>query len=377
LEEAGVFFGELLKYRQSKEYRARLKRPNVVSCSKLCDLLGEVSGLYAKASATQKFNANLMQDLTKASARCAELSRQITTALAVNDTEYVSYIEEQPAGYARLCRKPCSVAEPLKDKLFDKTSTVVLTSATLVSDNSFNFIIAETGAPSPRLLKVESPFNFVDQAKLIAYRATKANGEFLDNPNDPEFAMSLPVTFEKIITLAQGRTLGLFTSYRNLNLVYNYIKGNGFNVLCQGQGTNRSDLIQQFKEDVHSVLLGTDSFWTGVDIPGESLSCLVIDKFPFLPPDDPIVDLLGSLNSNSFWDYSVPKAVISFRQGFGRLIRTQTDKGVAVILDPRFLTKSWAKKFGDSLPLMEMSTDLDDIKVFLGARTKVGGNETF
>jgi ATP-dependent DNA helicase DinG len=236
---------------------------------------------------------------------------------------------------------------------------VTVTSATLSTGGSFDFIARELGVEEPRAIIAESPFRWEEQALLIV-------PEGMPEPNDPSFPASVASTFAEIIDMARGRTLGLFTSYRNLNATFQRVAGNGHRVLKQGD-MPRTALIEEFRRDVGSVLLGTESFWAGVDVPGESLSCVVIDRLSFPTPDDPVLDAITQRDSRWFKNYSVPRAVIAFKQGFGRLIRTVTDRGVVVVLDRRLVTKPYGRLFTESLPNVLKSRRLDSIRRFLEA----------
>jgi len=184
------------------------------------------------------------------------------------------------------------------------------------------------------------------------------------DPRDPEFVEAAGDVFAQVVELCEGRTLGLFTSYRSLNAVHERLAGSRFRVLRQGD-LPRAELARQFKQDISSVLLGTDSFWTGIDVPGEALTAVVIDKLPFPPPDDPVADAIRERDPRAFDSYFLPKAIIAFRQGVGRLIRTQTDIGVVVVLDTRLADKAYGRKFVRSLPPMLSSRHVENIPRFL------------
>jgi ATP-dependent DNA helicase DinG len=172
------------------------------------------------------------------------------------------------------------------------------------------------------------------------------------------------MAFQRVIELCDGRTLGLFTSYRNLNAVYERVASGPYRVLRQGE-LPRAELKRLFAEDVSSVLLGTDSFWTGLDVPGQALTGLVIDKLPFPSPDDPLVEAICQRDPWAFDNFLVPRAIITLRQGVGRLIRSQSDIGVVVILDPRIAERPYGRRFLKSLPPMLSTRNLDNIARFL------------
>jgi len=172
----------------------------------------------------------------------------------------------------------------------------------------------------------------------------------------------------EILMITSGRALILFTSYSNMDIVYDLINGKlPYTVFRQGDAP-RSILLERFREDTHSVLLATGSFWQGVDVPGEALSCLIVDKLPFDSPGDPLVsariESIYSKGGNPFMEYQLPSAIISLKQGLGRLIRKRTDRGVLAILDVRMLTERYGRFFFNSLPDMNVSNKLEDIQNF-------------
>jgi ATP-dependent DNA helicase DinG len=184
------------------------------------------------------------------------------------------------------------------------------------------------------------------------------------HPREPGFVEAVANAVKTVIDACDGRTLGLFTSYRNLNAVYERVAGGRHRVLRQGE-LPCAELTRLFKEDIGSVLLGTESFWTGIDVPGEALTGLVIDKLPFPNMDDPVVDAICARDRRAFDSYLVPRAIIMLRQGVGRLIRSQKDIGVAVILDKRIAEKAYGRRFLKSLPPMLTTRKLDNIARFL------------
>jgi len=200
------------------------------------------------------------------------------------------------------------------------------------------------------------------------FSSFRTSREFLWNSN-PAFkawspAHRLAEAFAEVLDLAEGRTLGLFTSYRNLNATFERVQGNGHRVLRQGD-MPRTALVEEFRRDVRSVLLGTESFWAGVDVPGEALSCVVIDRLPFPSPDDPVLDAISERDRQWFRTYSLPRAVIAFKQGFGRLIRSASDRGVVVVLDRRLVTKPYGRIFTASLPDVLKSRRIENVRRFL------------
>ena len=303
-------------------------------------------------------DTDLRSNLRRTGARCETLCAQLREAMRLSDPGSVAFIEEDARGNAVLRSKPIDVADRLQRSLFDDAHSVVLTSATLTTGGSFDHIAGEVGVPEPRLLSVESPFDFGCQALLVVPSDMPA-------PNDPAYPAAVAAAIGEILELAEGRTLGLFTSYRNLNATYDRVHGNGHRVLRQGD-MPRTALVEEFRNDVHSVLLGTESFWAGVDVPGETLSCVIIDRLPFPSPEDPVLDAISERDRQWFRSYSLPRAVIAFKQGFGRLIRSGSDRGVVVVLDCRLVTKPYGRMFTASLPDVPKSRRVENIRRFLG-----------
>lgn len=230
---------------------------------------------------------------------------------------------------------------PAEDAVAEPVS-VVCTSATLATASGFDFAKGELGVRDCAELVVESPFDYPSQALLIL-------PEVVD-PQHALFTSECAAVLLRTIVLARGRTLGLFTSRKRMNEVYDLIHGKTpYRILKQDDG-QRTQLVEEFRRDTHSVLLGVSSFWAGVDVPGESLSVVFIDKIPFPSPDDPVVERLTETDKGAWQRYAVPKAIIEFKQGFGRLIRSATDRGVVVCCDRRLETKPYGKRFLKAMP---------------------------
>jgi len=286
------------------------------------------------------------------------LAARVTEATNAGDPNKVYWVELDEQGRPALVARPMEVAPLLRGALFGSTESVCLMSATLTTDGHFRFIRRELGVPSDAVeIAVESPFDFVRQSLLIV-------PDDLPDPRDPAFSEACARVFQDVIDRARGRTLGLFTSYLALNDVYEQLDRSRFRVLKQGD-LPRTELIRLFKEDVHSVLLGTESFWTGIDVPGEALSAVVIAKLPFKPPDDPVLAALSERDGGGFGTQMLPRATIALKQGVGRLIRTQSDRGVVVICDRRLVDARYGAGILRSLPAMRRSSDLSDIHTIL------------
>jgi ATP-dependent DNA helicase DinG len=250
---------------------------------------------------------------------------------------------------------PLNVGPLVEEHIFNKKEVVILTSATLRTaeagygqDPSFAYLRERLHAQHAVELAVGSPFDF-EQSTLV-YLPTD-----IPEPNQPGNQRYVERAIIDVATALGGRTLALFTSFSQLTTTSEAISAPlsrvGIQILAQSEGVSRQQLLAQFKsEDSHSVLLGTRSFWEGVDVPGKALQAVLIVKFPFDVPSDPIFAARSETFDNSFFEYSIPEAVLRFRQGFGRLIRRQDDKGVVVVLDKRILTKRYGQAFLNALP---------------------------
>jgi predicted DnaQ family exonuclease/DinG family helicase len=253
--------------------------------------------------------------------------------------------------HVTLHRSPLTVAPLLKYQLFDQKRTVVLTSATLSTEGSFAYIRERLGIEMASELSLGSPYNFSEQA--LVYVAHD-----LPEPNQPHYSSQLHRALVELARATHGRMLVLFTSKSQLNVAYRAISHplaqENIVVLGQYMDGSRAQLIERFRTMERAVLLGTHSFWEGVDVVGPALSCLVITRLPFPVPTDPLQGARSQVYANPFLDYAVPQAVIRFRQGFGRLLRSTTDRGIVAILDSRLDSKSYGSTFLNSLPPVDL-----------------------
>ena len=263
------------------------------------------------------------------------------------DTE-VHWMEWDPRRQTvRWIRAPRRVDHLLQDDLWEKKASVVLTSATLTVAGSFRFLQERLGLFQARTLMLPSPFNYEEQALVYVVRD-------IPKPNAQEYTQVLAQALVPLARTAQGRMLVLFTSYRQMDEVARRIKphleAEGIRLLLQEEGRSVASLVKAFRSGGPAVLLGTRSLWEGIDIPGQDLSVLVLTKLPFGVPDDPLHAARAELYRDPFLEYSLPDAVLVFRQGFGRLIRTRTDRGLVVVFDSRLLHRWYGRTFLESLP---------------------------
>lgn len=294
--------------------------------------------------------------------RAAELSSALKMLIEQKDQSLVYWHELTKQGVF-LHATPIDVGPVLNEFLFPTAPASVMTSATLSVAGGFDFVRHSLGVPQAgREMLVRSPFDYERQA--IAYIPAR-----FPAPNDAAFCSRMAEQACRIIEKTRGRTLFLFTSYKNMYEVHKLFEDKiSFPLLVQGQKTKRA-LLQEFKDRVDSVLLATSSFWQGIDVPGEALSCVIIDKLPFEVPDDPVIaariDRINSNGGNAFYDYQVPRAAIQLKQGIGRLIRSSADRGIIAVFDIRILTKSYGRIFLKSLPPCRVVHSLDEIENFL------------
>ncbi len=276
-----------------------------------------------------------------------------------NDT-FVNWCERRGRGIF-LQATPIDASGILNDRLFSKVESVVMTSATLTTANSFGFIRKRLGVDKAAELIAESNYDYTTQSLL--YLPPK-----MPDPRDAGYAEAAANEIVKLLIASRGRAFVLCTSNSQMKALRDMVEYRiDFPVLMQGEGS-RSGILDRFRETPNAVLFATSSFWQGVDVRGEALSCVIIDKLPFAVPSDPVIAArqryLDNHGGNSFADYSVPAAVISLKQGIGRLIRSATDRGVLSILDPRIVTKGYGQNFLKSLPPSRVTRKIEDVEHF-------------
>lgn len=378
------FFFEVTRFMQDRQsYQDRLRGAVRIETDPLFDKLNTARGAIRRKSVElamgDKKTMARSDELSRINDRIYELQTHIANAFEQKgEPEIVYYLEPDRADRATIRSKVVNVAPILARELFRcgpiaddpdaedvRPAHAILTSATIAISGSFDFIARELGAPMSRTQTVigRTPFR-EDQSLLIVPRDVPfANGASAD-----DYARAVPELVADVIRRASGRTLALFTSYRNLNATRDHLLREGMRhrLLVQGDAP-RTQLVEKFKEDVSSVLLGTESFWAGVDVPGEALSCVVIDRLPFPSPGDPVLSMLNDQDPKAFFTEMIPRAAIQLKQGIGRLIRTVTDRGVIVILDRRICDRGYGQTFLNGLPPMLKSRDLNAVGEFLNA----------
>jgi ATP-dependent DNA helicase DinG len=291
--------------------------------------------------------------------RVGALARDARFLWRAEDPSYVFWVETSGAA-VRLSASPLDVSSILRDALFSSGMPCILTSATLTAGGSFGYLKNRLGIDDAEELALASPFDYQTQALVYVPR------EF-PLPRDPLFIDAVTDEVVRIVSASRGRAFVLFTSHRALDRVFEGCRQRlDYPVLKQGDGP-RMALIERFKA-APSVLFATMGFWQGIDVPGEALSCVVLDKLPFAPPDDPIVqartDALKNEGIDPFAAYQLPAAAIWLKQGFGRLVRSRRDRGVIAILDRRLLTHGYGRFFFDSLPPAPLTSSLMDVQRF-------------
>ena len=340
--EAGCQWGPY-----GREFRVR--NPEFVE-----DTLG--SGLVEVARRARTI-ADLAEDNAKA--ELAELARRLNesraalaTFLDQSEQGQVYWVEKGERDSLSLNSAPVDVAKLLRPVFFSKDRPCIFTSATLgIGERDLDYFRQRVGAEEVEAIQIGSPF---DYAKQMTIHLVKE----IPQPNERGYEAALVKWIQHFVRKTKGSAFVLFTSYQLLQRLAEDMRGffaeEGLQLLTQGKGVSRAQMLAEFKKDTSSVLFGTDSFWTGVDVPGEALTNVIITRLPFAVPDHPLtqarMEYIEEQGGNSFMDYSVPEAILKLRQGVGRLIRSGDDRGMVVLLDNRVLTKRYGKAFLNALP---------------------------
>ena len=332
--------GDLFSLFQSQErYRLRELDPMVLS------LLSDIKrGLSSLREVLGK--RSWKEEIVSLIRRTHELEMDLEFILSMGDPTYVYWCENKGRGIF-LRASPIDVWQELNKRLYPRVKSMVFTSATLSAQGGFNYFRERLGLEEAEELILPSPFDF--QRQVVIYLP-----DGLPEPFSPDFTQAAAKEIQAILEVSRGRAFVLFTSYRNMREIHNNLRGKlPYRLLLQGEGSKHL-LLEEFKADVHSILFATSSFWEGVDVPGPALSCVIIDKLPFDPPTEPVVEArierIAAQGGDAFYQYQIPAAIMTLKQGLGRLIRSSEDRGILSILDSRLLTKGYGKLFLQSLP---------------------------
>ncbi|HEY3130525.1 MAG TPA: ATP-dependent DNA helicase [Acidobacteriota bacterium] len=295
--------------------------------------------------------------------RAEELLADFQFIASAQDTAYVYWSEKRGRGVF-LNASPIDLAPILSQAIFDQPISVILTSATLTADNSFHYIRSRLGIREANELTLDSEFDLSSQSILYI--------PMLPDPRQHQYLESACAEIERLLEISRGRAFLLFTSFVQMERCYQRLAPQSpFPIFKQGD-LPKNLLLDRFRNTASAVLFATASFWQGVDVQGEALSCVVIDKLPFSVPSDPVVaarmQFLERQGKNAFEEYSIPQAVILLKQGLGRLIRSKQDRGILSILDSRILTKSYGKHFLKSLPSCPITDNIEGLSNFFDSK---------
>jgi len=330
----------------------RIRKPDVIE-DVLSLPLGKLSESVA-ALIKGTDDKELGDELRELNRRLGETRVSLRTFLSQEREDFVYWVERagKTQRNLKLNAAPVDLAAYLKQALFEAPTSVVLTSATLAIHKSLGYFKQRHGCDDAEESVIGSPFDYARQMQLFIPKT-------MPDPRDEDaYRDALCRWVHHFVEKTHGKALVLFTSYKLMQDVHAIVgpilEEMGLTVMLQGEGMSRTKMLERFKRDVDSVLFGTESFWQGVDVPGEALSNVIITRLPFAVPDHPLIEakleLIEQRGGDPFREYSLPEAVLKLRQGVGRLIRTKKDKGIAVILDSRILNKSYGRAFLDSLP---------------------------
>ncbi|MEM9445148.1 MAG: helicase C-terminal domain-containing protein [Verrucomicrobiota bacterium] len=356
LDQVDLFFGQLEnacefgRRTQGNEFRVReadivddsLSLPLMRLREKLLDVSADLD------------DREMQAELKDCARRLVDLRSSVSDFLSQKNESYVYWVERTGRGLAnfQMQAAPVDLAETLRQLLFRPEHASIMTSATLSVGSEMKYFQKRLGAEDAETLQVDSPFNYEEQMSVYVPRR-------LPEPKNKEaYEEALSRWVAHFIDKTGGKAFVLFTSYISMSRIAEHLRAwfaeKQIKLLVQGAGKSREKMVQEFKEDVNSVLFGTDSFWQGIDVPGEALSNVIITRLPFAVPNHPLIEakmeFIESQGGNPFQEYSLPEAILKFRQGVGRLIRSVHDSGIVCILDTRVLSKSYGRYFMTKLP---------------------------
>ena len=322
-------------------------------------LTGALEALVADISLAKE----VPEDVLALARRATELRDDLRFLIRADDPAYVYYLEVRGRG-VYLRASPIDVSDIIREVLFDRMRVTVLTSATLSVDRSFEYLRQRLGIRRASEVRLDSEFDYARQSVLYLPRR-------MPDPRSPQFADAASREVVDLLRRSRGRAFVLFTSYANLRQVQRVAEAElEYPILVQGSAP-RSALLRDFKVTPNAVLLATASFWQGVDVVGEALSCVIIDKLPFASPADPItaarIEAINARGGSAFGDYQIPLAILTLKQGLGRLLRHRDDRGVLAVLDPRLRTMGYGRRFLASLPPAPITHTLDDVEQFFSS----------
>ena len=340
---------------------AKRKSSGEMEATPLGELYLALEGAIARTETTLDAIKEKTPDMENLVRRLREIRFELEFIVTGTDKKFVYWLERRNRGVF-LRASPIDVAGLLQDKLLEEVPTVVLTSATLSSGGNFAFIRDRLGLDTADDLIASSSFDYENQA--ILYLPAR-----MPDPRDRNWGSAAADEVIRILNATEGRAFVLSTSLAGMQSLFENVWAEiDYPCLVQGSAS-KSQLLKKFRETPNAVLFATSSFWQGVDVRGEQLSCVIIDKLPFAVPTDPIVAArqrsIEDSGGSSFYEYSVPQAIITLKQGLGRLIRSTTDRGVLAILDPRLRTKGYGRTFLQSLPPCRVTSRIDDLASIL------------
>ncbi|HWI17749.1 MAG TPA: ATP-dependent DNA helicase [Vicinamibacterales bacterium] len=330
-----------------------------------------LSEVLKKRAGSDEPGAQPNEDAATLARRAEEMRDHLTFLLEAADASYVYFLETRNRGVF-LRAAPIDVSKIIREMLFDRMRATIMTSATLTVEGSFDYVKGRLGVHDADSLRVASEFDFTEQAILYLPRQMPA-------PNSPQFGDAVAREVRDLLRRSEGRAFVLFTSYAMMRSVKDRVADDvPYPIIVQGTAP-RSALLAQFRATPNAVLFATSSFWQGVDVVGEQLSCVIIDKLPFASPGDPItsarIEAINAEGGNAFSEYQVPLAILAMLQGLGRLIRHRTDRGVLAVLDPRLRTMGYGRRFLDSFPPAPVTSNPEAISRFFAGPPPSGSGE--